>query len=169
MWLEREGLLAPKPGSQGDWMFVTRRGRQLATASDLRSYRRTGILPHQFLHPRIAQKTSATFLRGDYDVAVFQAFKEVEVQVRDASGAEATTVGVDLMRRAFHPSSGVLTDQTAPPAEREALASLFAGAIGSYKNPHSHRHVAIEAHEAAEMIVLASHLLGIVEQRRGDV
>jgi len=38
VWLEREGLLAPKPGSQGEWVFVTRRGQQLATPADLQSY-----------------------------------------------------------------------------------------------------------------------------------
>jgi len=30
VWLERESLLAPQPGTQGEWVFVTRRGRQLA-------------------------------------------------------------------------------------------------------------------------------------------
>ena len=71
------------------------------------------------------------------------------------------------MREAFK-KGGPLADATALEAEQEALAHLFAGAIGSYKNPHSHRSVTIESTEAAEMIVLASHLLGIVDKRSSN-
>ena len=68
------------------------------------------------------------------------------------------------MRKAFG-EGGPLSDAAAPKPEREALSHLFAGAIGSYKNPHSHRTVTIEPTDAVEMIVLASHLLGIVGRR----
>jgi len=53
----------------------------------------------------------------------------------------------------------------APQGERQALSDLFAGAIGVYKNPHSHRQVSLDAEDAVEMIMLASHLLKIVDAR----
>ena len=124
-----------------------------------------GSFAKRQLHPTIAQKVWATFLKGDYDTAVFQAFKEVEVAVRKAGKFANEDYGVDLMRKAFHSATGPLTDKSEPRSERDALSHLFAGAIGSYKNPSSHRYVEIRADEAVEMIILASHLLKIVGER----
>ena len=69
------------------------------------------------------------------------------------------------MRAAFKPGTppGPLTDATLPVAEQEAMSALFAGAIGLYKNPQSHRNVPTEAIDAAEVIVFASHLLRMID------
>ncbi len=165
-WLEREGLIAIKPGHQEGWYFITRRGARLHTAADTKAYRKANLLPKELLHPVVAQKVWALFIRGDYDTAVFQAFKEVEVAVRKAGSFPDTLIGVDLMRRAFTPGGGPLADAKTPTAEQEATAHLFAGAIGLLKNPGSHRHVGLtEPTEAVELLCLASLLLRVVDMR----
>jgi uncharacterized protein (TIGR02391 family) len=123
--------------------------------------------PKSLLHPSIADKVYPYVMRGELDEAVFAAFKAVEVAVRAAGNYGPRDIGVPLMRLAFDANNGPLTDYTQPHAEREALCHLFAGAIGSYKNPHSHRTVALtDPREAQQQVMLATHLLSIVDARR---
>jgi Protein of unknown function (Hypoth_ymh) len=81
------------------------------------------------------------------------------------AGYPDSEVGTAMMRKAFHPDTGPLTDKALVSAEREAEMHLFAAAIGHAKNPTSHRAVAMTATEAARLIVFASYLFDIVEQR----
>lgn len=166
-WLERELFLAPMPGNTGDWRFITRRGQRLLEEGvDVKPYSLGILLASESLDAVLVKKVKPLFIRGDYDTAVFHSFKEVEVRVRKASGLPVGLIGVRLMRKAFHPEDGPLTDLTAENAERTAMMELFAGAVGVYKNPVSHRDVVYEdPAEAADVVRFANQLLRITDRR----
>jgi uncharacterized protein (TIGR02391 family) len=165
-WLTTQGLIVCDPDSIGGRSYyrLTRRVADLRTRADVEAFRKGHILPDDLVPALFAQKVVPLFRRGDYDVAVLQAFKEVEVAVRIAANALGagypdSDVGTTLMRKAFHPENGPLTNKDLVPAEREAEMHLFSGAIGHAKNPPSHRDVAFTAQEAARLIIFASYLL----------
>lgn len=173
-WLKHEDFLVSEVGVGGiETCFLSRRAMRLQNRADFDAYRNASLLPRAQLHPQIAARVYPAFLRGEYDTAVFQAFREIEIAVRSAGGFASDLVGVDLMRQAFRPANrpnqaavtpGPLCDAGLPVAEQEGVAHLFAGAIGLYKNPQSHRYVPTSPEEAAEVVMFASQLLRIVDR-----
>lgn len=130
VWLEREGFLMPRPGHLDAWTTITRRGRQVLEAQDFTTYKRESVLRAVNLDAILVRKVKPAFLRGDYDTAIFQAFKEVEVRVRKKGDFPDGKIGVALMRDAFRPGTGPLTDKATDAGEQVATMELFAGAIG---------------------------------------
>jgi uncharacterized protein (TIGR02391 family) len=165
-WLEANGFIARHPEQDNEWYLPTRWGESLRNHLDLRQFITSEQLPEAFLHPELLQRVRPLFFQSRFETAVFEAFKTLEVTIRNASKLGHDLVGVQLASRAFHPEGGPLTDMQAEKGERVALMNLMTGALGSYKNPASHRRVEIEAKEARDMIVLASHLLKIVDSRQ---
>lgn len=167
-WLENEGMLATYPNeSSGTYRFVTRKGFAHRTKKDLDSYRQALKLPKENLDQKLLKNVYPMFLRGDYDTAILQAYKEVEVRVRDKAGLSNNDYGVELIKKAFNPASGILTDPdpNVPPSEKLALYTLFTGSIGTFKNPNSHRNINLnDPSEAAEIILFANYLLKVIDR-----
>jgi uncharacterized protein (TIGR02391 family) len=161
MWLEHEGLVLPKPGQQGDWAYITAKGQRLSEEGNFESYKQAKLFPSD-LDPVLVREVRPLFVRGDYDTAVFRAFKEVEVRVRAKGGFANEDYGVDLMRKAFG-TGGPLANASAPKGEQDATRELFSGTLGTFKNPSSHREVKYtDPQEVIDVIQIANQLLRMI-------
>ena len=165
-WLEREGLVVPAidvPDYGVQMLSSTALG--IDTREQFERYRQASLLPRGLLHPIVAEKAWSLFATGDYDTAVFAAFKAVEVEVATRSGCDGT--GVPLMRAAFHQATGPLADRNLNEGERVGVAALFAGAFATIRNPAGHRNVEYTSPmEPAEQLMIASHLMRLIEAPR---
>jgi uncharacterized protein (TIGR02391 family) len=162
-WLESHGCLGPTANSGGS-RRVTEAGRELLKGDDglKRVYASERL--HGNLLPELEQSARPNFDRGDYETASFAALKAVEVEVRRLSRLPAGLVGTKLMQEAFKPG-GPLNDPDAEGGEQVALLELFKGAIGTFKNPASHRLVEFDDPlEAAEVVQFADLLLRILKR-----
>ena len=124
------------------------------------------LMPETYVHPLIVRKSFNLLNDSQFENAVFQAFKIIETRIRKKISADPEDVGVKLIRKAFHPENGPLTDYDLPMAEREAFCNYIAGAFGYYKNPCSHRDVEMDFISAFERIVIASDLLKVIEKSK---
>ena len=163
-WLLRENLLIPAPGNRGGWVCVSSRGHKAVTKEAFDKYRHAALLPQGMLHPSIAATAFSAFLRVEYDIAIFAAFRALENMVREVCKYPNQAVGVKLMRDAFDLKSGPLTDKILASGEQEAMSNVYAGAMGLFKNPTSHRLNAFtDPEQAVSLVLFANYLINQVE------
>ncbi len=162
-WLRSKGLVAHNLEQTSEQaIFITRLGHRVL-AEGLAVVRAAERLAVD-LQPQLERRVRRQFLMGEYELAAFASMKAVEVRVRELAGAPDALIGVKLMTEAFK-ESGALIDPALEPGERVARMQLFAGAMGVFKNPSSHREVEFDdPTEAAEVVLLADLLLRILNR-----
>ena len=160
------GLIEHLPGyAHAGWMKVTEKAKRLGSAEEFQKFMLWRKIDQSMLHPKIAEEAVSFVIRREYQQAIFTAMLTIETSVREAGGYGQKMIGTDLMNKAFG-KGGRLRDSEADSAEEEGIRSLFAGTIAAYKNPRSHRKVEMDDEmEVMEIIILASHLLYIVDSR----
>lgn len=118
------------------------------------------------VHPSIEEHCRRLYSSEHYDEAVFNAFKTVEAAIRAKSGANAEDVGTALVSKVMNPKAPIITFSSIA-AEQEAFHSLYRGAIGAFKNPHSHRFMNIGTpHGTLDLLRFASLLLRLLDEAK---
>lgn len=123
------------------------------------------------LHSEVVTSASALFADRQYDSAITEAMKSVEVRVRQLTGLKLS--GVPLMQEAFKPTGFMLDvgveEGRSGEDEREGFFYLFRGSMAGIRNPKAHELAhGDDPDEALETLALASLLhrrLDIAEAR----
>ncbi len=162
-WLISKNLVArgTPNGCEAETIFVTRLGTKVLEAGleTIHAADRLGVALHENL-----EHVKSQFLLGEYEIAAFAAMREVEIRVRELSGADSSLLGVKLMRDSFG-TKGKLTDPKLDPGEKVGIMELFAGVTGTFKNPPSHRQIDYaDPTEASEVVLLADLLMRILDR-----
>jgi uncharacterized protein (TIGR02391 family) len=153
----------PDNGKNG-YRVPSPKGRSARAATDYIGLRMRSKFTRDMFHPALPDAAWNAFTVGDYDLAIFETFKSVEVAVRTKGGFTSMDFGADLMKKAFDPDSGPLRDKAAPRPRRKARCDLFTGAFGEIRNPKGHNDPTItDAVVAAEELMAAGVLRRIVD------
>lgn len=123
------------------------------------------------LHPAIVAIAAPMYRDGHFAPAVFQAFKAVEVRLReisrlDISGRDlaAQALGGDPPRVAVNRHAGRTGGD-----EQEGIKLLAMGALQGLRNPGGHELDSLDGQEALEQLAVASLLMRWLEtSRRGE-
>lgn len=130
-WLLTQGILIVDPEQpSGQFYVLSRRAVTLRARTDVEAFRKGRILPDDLLPALFLEKVVPLFRRGDHDIAVFQAFKEVEVAVRRLPIVTALAIPIlrsgrrSCARRSIQTPDRSLTNHSFPPNGRRRCIFL---------------------------------------------
>jgi uncharacterized protein (TIGR02391 family) len=118
------------------------------------------------IHPKIVEASKGLFLDGYYSQAIFEAFKAVEIDVKEKSGLDMS--GTKLISQAFSGEKPIIRlnslQSQSEKDEQEGFMHLFMGSMQGIRNPKGHECVSkIDPARALEYLALASLLLKIID------
>ena len=153
----------PENGKNG-YRVPSAEGKSAHATTDYVGLRMRSKFTRDMFHPALPDAAWNAFVAGDYDTAVFETFKSLEVAVRTKGAFASTDFGAALMKKAFESGAGPLRDKAATPSRQKARCQLFTGAFGEIRNPKAHNDPTItDASVAAEEMMAAGVLRRIVE------
>ena len=129
--LEDAGLIEEPDlyNGRNGFRVISDEGRKAMSKVDIIAAKVRSQFSREMFHPSLPTAAWNAFRSGDYDTAIFETFKAVESAVRKKSvgknGITDTDHGVTLMRKAFDPNSGPLTDTSAPSGDVIVAVRFF--------------------------------------------
>jgi len=149
--------------------FPTKMGFRFPEREFRRVVEKYALMPESYVHPIIVKKCFSLLNSGEFDSAVIQAFKAIETTTREKIGAPADMFGERLLKKAFNPDDGVLTNHALTKSERFAFLNYITGAFSFYRNSSSHRDIELDFVSAFDRIAVASDLLKAIEDAEVNV
>jgi hypothetical protein len=146
-WLEHAGLAIPDPTQphSTSWRILSRRGQKLRSREQAAAYREAAILPVSLVHPEILEKSRHRRVRGIQKCApprstsvgsqTGSAARPPSYSSQRHDGLRDSSLRLwhprifsapgKLMRKAFDPTKGPLTDKTLEAGEQQAQSDLW--------------------------------------------
>lgn len=134
---------------------------------DLMEYAPESLKPHVYdsfqFHPKVKGASESLFKSGHYAQAIFEAFKVIEVMVKEKSGI-SNKYGQDLMAHVFSEDRPILR-LSSDPDEQAGFRFLFMGVMRGIRDPKAHHIIPqVDPNRTVEYLSLASLLPRRIEE-----
>lgn len=158
-----------RSGSVGNYKFIQLFNfNDSHTGGSFNKINDSKILKERDFHPKIIQVCNRLFADGHYSQAIFEAFKIINIMVKEKSGLHDLD-GKDLMAKAFSYSAPKLRwssiNTISGRNEQEGFMFIFMGAMVGIRNPKAHDHIIQnDKIKALEYLTFASLLAKRVDE-----